>query len=392
VYPTQYQLVPPLAVSQSSGTVPLNTSGYAQTLVQLDPIHQAADSSGGSLSQRQVSGDAGIFSADQDGEMSIEVGSSVVQTVIQDPNLLRQLTAVLKGVNGKFKWRQPDHILVKCTAKPVPASWIEEVQLEVRRFLLQLKRKHANEERVSDWSWRQPAPEKFSEDSSDKDKPDSDIAEDSIPNLNPAQLKALSIPSSMEKLRKQYKGLRIVVDEKSKTARVCCLKKDLNRAYFDVLVILNSFKEMRVALSPAVIQMFQKSDAKKWIQEKVVEGNQLVCHWEVSVDGKLVLCAQVRDLQSNEQLFKDVFTEKSINLNDEELKVLKTPMYWNNFQKEMETERGGLCPTPVLLLEGQKVVIVDTPYNIGGTQRKLMDFLETQRWVSSALADYYRKR
>jgi hypothetical protein len=103
---------------------------------------------------------------DQDEEVSIEVGSSVVQTVIHDPIILRQLTSVLKGVNGKFQWRHPDHILVKCTAKPVPPSWIEEVQLKVQRFILQLKRKHANEERMSDRSWRQPARENFSEDSS----------------------------------------------------------------------------------------------------------------------------------------------------------------------------------------------------------------------------------
>jgi hypothetical protein len=210
--------------------------------------------------------------------------------------------------------------------------------------------------------------------------PDSKLAEDTISNLKPAELKALSIPSFVENLRKQYKGLRVEVDEKSKTARVCCLKKDMKKAYTDVLALLNSFREMRVALRPAVIQMFQKSQTKKYIQERIVEGNQLVCHWEVSVDGKLVLCAQFKDLQSVEWHFKN-FTEKSVNLNDEELEVLKS-LTWEELQEKLETEDRGDYPAPVLLLEGNKVTIVDTPSYIRGTERKLRDFLETEknRW------------
>ena len=155
------------------------------------------------------------------------------------------------------------------------------------------------------------------------------VQEDSIPNLKPCQVKVLNIPRALEFFYKKYPGLKISVDEDTRTAEVRAPEYIMTRAFSDVLSFVTCLREVKIPLSPALVKMYEKEDSVKWIQTTLINKHHRVCHWELCGD-HLILCGQSSDLPQLEQVFKSAFTEVEVDRSQQVTGVMGS-LKWLSF-------------------------------------------------------------
>ena len=197
------------------------------------------------------------------------------------------------------------------------------------------------------------------------------VQEDSIPNLKPCQAKVLNIPRALEFFYKKYPGLEISVDEDTRTAEVRAPGYIMTKALYDVLYFVALVREVKIPLSPALVNMYEKEDSVEWVQTTLIDKHCRVCHWEVCGD-HLLLCGQSSDLPQLEKMFKSAFTEVKVKMHPAEADAMQSPK-WTSF---VETQNRLNCPVPVFFPSGDSIIVVDTPSNISKAQLALRQFLD----------------
>ena len=337
-----------------------------------------------------MSGQSHIGSLPQTKETKIQLGEQILRKVMSDHILLRTLTTDLKkNVDGKFKWKQPDCIIIMCLKDYPPHDWEYQAREVVNSFVQKLgaesptatstsqkpdnaARKDSNHSKMHET----PIPPS----ASDRQMPAPDMQEDTIPNLKPHQLKFLSIPTALERFRKGCPGFEVTVDEEEKTAVVRAPEGVMKKAFTDVLSFVTLLQRLMIPLSPALVKMCKKDDARDWIQKTMTDRHGLVCHWELC-DDHIVVSGQNSDFPRLEELFKSAFTETKFRIEEKDL--LKSPA-WLSFLESLQEDRAGY-PAPVLLPEDSNIIIVDTPSNVSKTRCKLEEFFKENKLEEKTL-------
>ncbi|KAL8582502.1 hypothetical protein ACOMHN_066594 [Nucella lapillus] len=282
---------------------------------------------------------------------TFKLGSDVIMKIKQDIGLLGKLIQDLKSIESKHHWELPDHIVVTCWGKE-DQNWDRKVAEVMDEF-----RKLAG----------QPL----------------ENLKDTIPNLRPAQLKMLRMPKALEILKRSYPGLEISVDEKEKMATVMAPKDLMKKAFTDVLSFVTGLSEVKLPVSRAVAHMYKQKDAAELIQRTLIDQYELLCDWEAQ-DDHVILYGQNSDLRRFESMFKSAFLESTMPLTEKEACVLQSPA-WISFQEKMQEIKKDESPTPVLLPEETKIIIVDTPSSISQTRMALRNFLDENKLKKEVL-------
>ncbi|XP_076470235.1 uncharacterized protein LOC143300446 [Babylonia areolata] len=196
-----------------------------------------------------------------------------------------------------------------------------------------------------------------------------------IPNLKAGQLKVLSSPLTLEKWYKDYPDLEVCVDHEKKVAVIKASEITMKKAFLELMYFVTRVREVKIPLSPALVQMYEKEDTKEWIQRVLVGRKEAGCHWELC-DQHVVVSAQSSDLFHLEQTFQSMFKEVTVQLEGWEMRVVNSSV-WVSFVDSKQRNRGE-SPAPILLLDNDKVVIVDLPEKVGPTQLALRQFLDGQ--------------
>ncbi|KAK7110515.1 uncharacterized protein [Littorina saxatilis] len=83
-------------------------------------------------------------------DTKIMIPAVTVQKITGDHSLLRNLTMTLKKVDGRFRWKQPNHIIITCLADNPPDDWDNVVAAQIQTFikpLMQVDQSLAAEEK-----------------------------------------------------------------------------------------------------------------------------------------------------------------------------------------------------------------------------------------------------
>ncbi|KAL8612404.1 hypothetical protein ACOMHN_008389 [Nucella lapillus] len=202
------------------------------------------------------------------------------------------------------------------------------------------------------------------------------VCEDCILNLRPGQLSILSMARALGPLCKQFPGLTVSTDREERAAVIRAPLKIMPVAFSAVQGYVALLNEARIPLSPALAQMYKTDRNKDWIERSCVDKYDLICHWEVC-DGHLVINAASVELCRMERMFKSLFQEVKVCLEEKEAKTV-TACVWESFvARQREVREDGL--TPVLLYSSDGVTIVDSPSKISVTQLALKQFLNELR-------------
>ncbi|KAL8567905.1 hypothetical protein ACOMHN_059027 [Nucella lapillus] len=193
----------------------------------------------------------------------------------------------------------------------------------------------------------------------------------------------LRMPKALEKLKRSYPGLEISVDEKEKTATLMAPKDLMKKALTDVLSFVTGLSELKLPVSRAVAHMYKKKNAAEWIQRTLIDQYELLCDWEAQ-DDHVILYGQSSDFRCFESMFKSAFLEITMPLTEKEACVLKSPA-WISFQEKMQEMKKDESPTPVLLPEETKIIIVDILSSISQTRMALRNFLEENKLEKEVL-------
>ena len=335
-------------------------------------------------------------SAPQARTTEIKLSEQSLHKVVSDSSLLRMLTSAVKSVDGKFHWKQPDGIIITCLNGQPPHDWEHQVGRVVQKFFQEIEAAvptaRSAPQKPDITAWRNnsssemhetPMPSLASSHSVTKRlMPATDILEDTIPHLKPCQLKVLRIPTALERFIKGYPGLEVTVDEVTKTAKVRAPEDAMSKAFSDILAFVALLREVKIRLSPALVEMYKKEDTKDWIHTTLIGKHELVCHWELC-DDLIVLSGQSSDLSRLEKMFRSAFEEKKVEIEKKEQCLLKLPA-WLSFLESLQESRAKY-PTPVVLPEGCNIVIVDTPSNVNKTRLKLKNFFDENRLEEKTL-------